>query len=75
MHKINSNPVPQVGDIVTQGMAHYKVISHDGGVFYTLKSWTGITFQITWHDSGYISPDHDWKIVPGNPNADSPLYR
>jgi hypothetical protein len=77
MAAFNASPRPAVGQLITEGMSHYMVKAADGD-FYTAQSWTGITIQIYWHDSGYTDRErHSWRIVPGSPqpHADSPLYR
>lgn len=55
--------LPNVGDLITEGMGMYRVLAHLGGARLSVMSATGIMVVVDYANSGYRHPDNAWRVL------------
>lgn len=55
--------LPNISQLITEGMGFYRVLSHAGGTLLNVRSHTGFQLTIDYANSGYRSQSNAWRVV------------
>ena len=55
--------LPNIGDLITEGMGMYRVLARLKGTQLSVMSVTGIKIVVDYADSGYRNPSNAWRIL------------